>query len=543
MRSKEYSDNTLNVGKKRIISLDALHQYTLTIVLLFSSILLSGFLSASTLPANDENTLFASININVDSIIGKINPNVYGQMVENCGNCLYPGLWVGEDSKIPNIRGMRIDVIEKFKAIKTPVVRWPGGTPSEYYHWQDGIGPKENRPKTLLPGLCLAAPGETNAFGTDEFMDFCNLIGAEPYICTNVGTGTPEEAANWIEYCNRNGDTQYATLRKDNGNKKPYAVKYWGIGNESYFWHTPGSYSLVVNQYAKIMKTMADTSISLIAAGLNDPHIKGADNWNYTLLKNASEFLDFISLHAYYFYDDYYDVVACPLKAEPEIANLRRMIKDLVREGNKLEITMDEWNIWHKEAKTYNGLMQKCTLMDGLYAAGMFHVFHRNCDIVTMANFCDLVNQLPAIVTNEEGGLYVNPIYLAFKLYTNHTGSIALKSVTKVAGYQPAEKVGVDNAPFLDCSVTRMEGNGNIAVAVINRHKDLAIETKINIKGFRPKKKSKVYLLNAPEVNTANDFDEPDNVKIELGSFDKIDNNFTYSFPAHSITLIELESK
>ena len=200
-------------------------------VLIFIFIFSSFFLTR----AADKNKLKATINIYADSIITKINFNIYGQMVENCGNCLYPGLWVGEDSAIPNIRGMRKDVIEKFKAIKTPIVRWPGGTPSEYYHWLDGVGPKSGRPETLLPGMCLASPGEKNQFGTDEFIDFCNLIGAEPYFCANVGTGTPEEAANWIEYCNRTGNTQFAKLRKDNGHEKPFNVKYWGIGNESYF--------------------------------------------------------------------------------------------------------------------------------------------------------------------------------------------------------------------------------------------------------------------------------------------------------------------
>ncbi len=491
---------------------------------------------------SNKDELQAKILINADSIIGEINFNIYGQMVENCGNCLYPGLWVGDDSNIPNIKGMRKDVIEKFKEIKTPIVRWPGGTPAEYYHWLDGVGPKETRPETLLPGMCLASPGEKNQFGTDEFMEFCKIIEAEPYICANVGTGTAEEVANWVEYCNRDGNTQYAALRKKYGNKKPFNVKYWGIGNESYFWHTPESYALVIKQYSKIMKTMVDTSISLIAAGLNDPAIKGSDKWNFTILKEANEFLDYISLHAYYFYDDYYDVVSCPLKTEPKIDTLRNMIKILVPKDKKLEIAIDEWNIWHKEAKTFNGLMQKCTLTDGIYAAGMFHVFHRNCDIVTMANFCDLVNQLPAIVTNGKGELYVNPIYLAFKLYTNYTGKKVIQSTTEVATFTPSEKVNVENVPYLDCSVTQIEETGGIALAVINRHKNKDIETEINIKRFNPGYVAKVFSLNAKEVTSANDFNET-NVKISKNKFTGISNNFTYIFPAHSVTILQLENK
>jgi alpha-N-arabinofuranosidase len=233
-------------------------------------------------------------------------------------------------------------------------------------------------------------------------------------------------------------------------------------------------------------------------------------------------------------------VVACPLKAEPDIAKLRKMIKELVHADNRLEIAIDEWNIWHKEARTYNGLMQKCTLMDGLYAAGMFHVFHRNCDIVTLTNFCDITNQLPAMVTNEEGDLYLNPIYHAFDLYTNHTGNIVVHSEVEVAGYNKEKEMGVKNVPFLDCSVTLFEENGNLAVAVINRHKEEAIETEINIKGFKPKQESRIYMLNAPEVTTANDFNEPENVTLKEEVYHKAGKFFTYTFPAHSVTVFKL---
>jgi alpha-N-arabinofuranosidase len=181
--------------------------------------------------------------------------------------------------------------------------------------------------------------------------------------------------------------------------------------------------------------------------------------------------------------------------------------------------------------------------MDGLYAAGMFHVFQRNCDVVTMTNFCDITNQLPAIVTNQDGGLYLNPIYHAFYLYTNHTGNIVLHSEVEVASYNKEKEMGVKNVPFLDCSVTLFEENGNLAVAVINRHKEKAIETEINIKGFKPKHESRIYVLNAPEVTTANDFDEPDNVILKEEVYHKAGEHFTYAFPAHSVTVFELEAK
>ena len=485
----------------------------------------------------------AKISVNVNNRFGRINPYVYGHVFENCGTCVYPGLWVGESSRVPNLRGMRKDVLQKVKEVSPTIIRWPGGTPSEAYHWLDGIGPREERPNMLLPASSNS-PGEPHEFGTDEYIDFCNEIGADPYICVNVGTGTPEEAALWLEYCNREGDTKYASMRTKNGHPGPFKVKIWGIGNESYFWLNAQSYAQTVIQHARIMRWV-DPTIKLVAAGTDN-------EWNYEVLKTAGTHIDYISVHPYYHCEDYYTLVACPLEAEMKLTSLSNLIGAITApKQRKVEIAVDEWNVWHKEAIHENGLMQKLCLMDGLFAAGMFHVFHRMCNIVTMANFCDLTNCLPAIVTSEDD-LYVNPIYLAFELYTKHTGNIALKSVVQVDSYNVGEILRdkkevfkVEHVPYLDCSATLDEENNRLSISVINRHKEQDIECQIELQGFKPQQGGQVYELNAEAVTSANDFDSPNHVRISEKTFictltDQ--QRFSYTFPAHSATILKLIS-
>lgn len=176
------------------------------------------------------------LTVRLDVTTGIINPNIYGHFSEHLGRCIYPGIWVGEDSKTRNVHGLRADVVEALKAIGSPVVRWPGGCFADDYHWRDGVGPRDRRPRR--PNRWWGGE-DSNEFGTDEFLRFCGSIGSEPYICLNVGSGSPEEALSWLEYCNYAGDSSYSRLRAENGSPQPYRVKYWGVGNEN--WGCGGS--------------------------------------------------------------------------------------------------------------------------------------------------------------------------------------------------------------------------------------------------------------------------------------------------------------
>jgi len=479
----------------------------------------------------------ADIVVDVRDQIGKINRHIYGHFIEHLGRCIYGGVWVGEDSRIPNLRGLRKDVLEVVKEIRPPIIRWPGGNFASGYHWEDGVGPREKRP--VKYDLAWEAE-EPNQFGTDEFIDFCREAGAEPYICVNAGSGTSEEAANWVEYCNRMGNSLYASKRVENGHSKPFNVKYWGIGNEVYgpwqIGHTDAAnYAKSALEFAKLMRRV-DPTIRLVAVGCD------RDDWNYEVLKTAGEHVDYISLHKYYGHEeDYYTVVASLLDAERSLKNLSGLIDAaMATKKRRVEIAFDEWNVWRREANRETGYTQKSTLQDGIFAAGIFHALHRLCKSVTMANLAQLVNVLPAIVTNERG-LYVNPIYLAFKLYVNHSGDTALRTRTEAETYG-AEKIGVDNVPYMDCSATLHKDGGILYLAAINRHREEDIKGQIELRAFKPKRKGRVYELNAEEFSSANDFDSPDKVKIVEKAVKDVSNEFSYTFPAHSVTVLELFS-
>ena len=487
----------------------------------------------------------AKINVDSRDRIGNLNIHVFGTMLENWGepgrHTIYGSIWVGENSSIPNVRGLRKDVLEATKKMGPTIIRWPGGCPADVYHWLDGVGPREERPQTVLPTFWSVDVEETNEFGTHEFIDFCREVGADPYINVNVGTGTPEEAANWVEYCNREGKTKYAIMRVKNGHPEPFNVKYWGIGNELYGWWEVGhmdaeEHACVAFEYAKVMK-MVDPTIKVVAVGCDQ------DEWNYQLLKKAGRNIDFVSIHKYYRYEDYYTLVACPLEAKKSLERLSNLINAIIDPAEReIKIAVDEWNVWHKDAGP-RAFYQRLTLQDGLFAAGMFHTMHKMCNSVGMANLCDLINSGPCgpIVTNEET-LFVNPEYLAFSLYRHHIGDIVLHSSTEVDTYNAGEILNekIDNVPYLDCLATLSEEKGKLYLAVINRHRDEDIECTIKLRDFRTLNEGEVYELNAEDVMSANDFDSPDNVRITKKKISSVATSFNYIFPRHSATVLEI---
>jgi len=527
--------------------------------------------------------LEAKISVNARDVLGKVNPYIFGTMLEHWGvpdrHVIYGGVWVGEGSSTPNIRGLRKDVLEATREMSPTIMRWPGGCPADVYHWLDGIGPWEKRPCTLLSANYSKDVEETNQFGTHEFVDFCREVGAEPYINVNVGTGTPEEAASWVEYCNREGRTKYCAMRVENGHSDPFGVHYWGIGNELDLDGEVGhmdaqNYARVAFEYSKLRR-MVDPKIKIVAVGSHD------DEWNYTLLKEAGHLIDYISIHKYYIHfvlnvEDYYTLVARPLEAERSFNRMtslidavtprERMTSIWFQKTEKVKIAVDEWNVWHMEADPPASPIlagyQKLTLQDGLFTAGMFHVMVKPCNGVGMANICNLINSGPSgPITSNEETLYVNPQYLAFKLYRHHIGDIVLRTETEVDTYEAnlrelahmamAEGIGnilggtpkMDHVPYLDCLATLDDKNGKLYLAVINRHKENDIECAMNLQGVKIRRNGKIYELNAEEVTSANDFDSPNNVKISEKKLTSAANRFNYVFPCHSVTLLEINAQ
>ena len=289
----------------------------------------------------------AKIKLDLDRRIGKLDRRVFGGFIEHLGRCIYGGVF-DEGSPLSDERGYRRDVLEAAKDLRIPILRWPGGNFVSGYHWTDGIGPREERPrKTELAWFSE----ESNRFGTDEFIEYCRLMGAEPYICVNMGTGTMDEAQAWVEYCNGTGDTYWANLRRANGHEEPYNVKYWGLGNEMYGEWQIGAlsaedYVRKAREFAKVMR-WTDPSIELVGCGLS-----GLTDWDRVVIEGLAPFVDYHSIHIYTGSDDYWSNVLAPHQADRALRTTRAMIERARYERrveHPIHVAYDEWNVWFRE--------------------------------------------------------------------------------------------------------------------------------------------------------------------------------------------------
>jgi alpha-N-arabinofuranosidase len=344
----------------------------------------------------------------------RISRHIYGHFSEHLGRCIYSGYWVGEDSPIPNVRGIRKDVVAALKKIKIPNLRWPGGCFADEYHWKDGIGPRSERPKMVNSNWGGAT--EDNSFGTHEFLDLCEQLSnpecprCEPYICGNMGSGTVQEISQWVEYCNFDGISPMTDLRKKNGREKPWNVKFWGIGNESWGCGgrmTPEFYADNYRRYATYARKYGETALYKIACGPND------DNYNWTRVSMEKIYnpkgntLDGLSLHGYTIPGDWANKGSATQFSEVEwLVTMRKayVMDELVRKhgaimdefdpNRRVAIIVDEWGTWfNAEPGTNPGfLYQQSTLRDALVAGIHFNIFNNYCERVGMANIAQTIN-------------------------------------------------------------------------------------------------------------------------------------------------------
>lgn len=375
----------------------------------------------------------ARIILNPEVSKGNINKNIFGQFSEHLGHCIYEGIYVGEDSSIPNTRGIRNDVVSALKHIRVPVLRWPGGCFADEYHWEDGVGPKENRKRMVNNNW--GGVVEDNSFGTHEFLDLCAQIGCEPYICGNVGSGTVREMAEWIEYINSPADSSVAQKRWQNGRKEPWQVRYWGVGNEN--WGGGGNmraeyYSDVYRRYATYCRNFTDKPLYRIACGPSS----GDYHWMETLMQRAAPLFEGISLHHYtiptgdwgkkgsatgFGLDEYYSTLA-QTRYMDELITKHSAIMDRYDPEKKKGLMVDEWGIWTEvEPGTNPGfLYQQNTMRDALLAAVNFDIFAAHCDRVQMANIAQMVNVLQAMILTRGEKMLLTPTYYVFDLYKAH---------------------------------------------------------------------------------------------------------------------------
>ncbi|MEM3018625.1 MAG: alpha-L-arabinofuranosidase C-terminal domain-containing protein [Candidatus Bathyarchaeia archaeon] len=477
--------------------------------------------------------------VDATSPIGRFDRRCYGQFIEHLGKCIYGGIWVGEASKIPNVKGFRQDVLEAIRELKPQIVRWPGGNFASGYHWIDGIGPRHQRPRRFDMAW---GSEESNEFGTDEFLEWCRLVGADPFIVVNAGNGVPSEAAAWVEYCNLAGRTYYASLRRSHGIEKPYGVRLWGIGNELYgrwqvgFCIDGKECARRTIEFSNEMRKV-DPSIELVAVGCEDPE------WNLSMVKEAGEYFDYLSIHIYTRGGrPYRELVASPVDVERRLMGVYRLIEGARRRyGVKREIKLafDEWNVWYPEAKA--PLHEQITgVGDAIFTGLILNALQRLCRIVPIGGFAQTVNVLPLIIASDDGRIVLTPQYHVFKMYASCDADLVLRTSADSPAYL-SQELG-DYVPFVDISATLGTKGECLHLYAVNRHEKEPAELEVSFRGFKPQRALGEYISGASEEDR-NTLDEPSRVGIEKLDA-RIEGGKLFAFlKPHSINVITIKGE
>lgn len=456
--------------------------------------------------------------INAKREKGTISKYIYGQFAEHLGRCIYEGLYVGKDSDIENVNGMRSDVVAALKDLEIPVLRWPGGCFADDYHWRDGIGPKEDRP--YMVNTNWGGVVENNHFGTHEFFELCDQLGTEPYICGNVGSGTVQEMRDWVEYMTFGGDSPLANERRKNGREEPWKLKWFGVGNEN--WGCGGNmrpeyYSDLYRRYQTFIRNYGDEPIFKIAGGPGDFNY----HWTEVLMKEQKNCMDAMSLHYYtipgswedkgdsvvFGEDDWYKTMAAAARMEIAISN-HGAIMDTYDPEKKVSLIVDEWGTWFDVLPGTNPgfLYQQNTIRDVVSAVLTLHIFHNHNDRVIMANIAQIVNVLQAMILTEGEKMVLTPTYHLFKMMKGHMDGKLLDVDYKTESY---ECDGI-NVPKI--SVSASEKDGVMTISVVNTRLDSTEDMKLEI---RDAEFVDAFgkILTAENMGDCNTFDEPDKIK------------------------------
>lgn len=444
----------------------------------------------------------------------KISRHIYGHFAEHLGRCIYEGLWVGEDSPIPNTHGLRNDVIAALKKLNMPNIRWPGGCFADTYHWKDGIGPREDRPDMV--NTHWGGVTENNHFGTHEFFDFCSLIGTEPYICGNVGSGTVREMAEWLEYITMPGASPMARERRKNGREEPWDIKYWAVGNES--WGCGGNmeplqYAYEYRRYQTYCRHFGGKQLYKIACGHND-------EWNEILMREAGRFMDGLSVHNYTFAEkwerkgaatgfprsDWYSSIKNAF-AMDDFVRRTATIMDRYDPEKRVGMIVDEWGTWWEvEPGTNPGfLYQQNTIRDAVIAGLELNIFNAHADRVHMANIAQTINVLQAMILTEGAKMVLTPTYHVFDMYKVHQDATLLP--LHLDG-ESLEEEGF-KIPAISASASK-DAAGKVHISLCNVSDNKAAELEIELRGIRSGVgAAKGSILTAPKMDSRNDFAHP----------------------------------
>jgi len=482
---------------------------------------------------------------------------IYGQFAEHLGSCIYGGLWVGPNSPIPNQDGYRKDVLNALKNLQVPVLRWPGGCFADEYHWMDGIGPRDKRPS--MQNNNWGGTIEDNSFGTHEFLNLCELLGCEPYISGNVGSGSVEELAKWVEYMTSAGDTPMARLRRKNGRKDPWKVKYLGVGNES--WGCGGNmrpeyYADLYRRYSVYCRNYDGAQLYKIASGASDYDY----NWTKVLMDRVGNRMNGLSLHYYtvkgwngskgsainFNTDEYYWCLGKCLEIE-DVVKKHCAIMDEKDPDKSVGLLVDEWGTWwDEEPGTVRGhLYQQNALRDAMVAALSLNVFHKYTDRVRMCNIAQIVNVLQSMIltdTKGTGHMVLTPTYHVFEMYKPFQEAtylpLDLKCKTMEVGGDGRAKSRT--LPLVSASAAKVKDSNNIVVSLTNVSLDDEQDIEVKIDGANVKNVSG-RILTAKSEKDYNDFDNPERVKPTTFKDAKIKNNvLKVTIPAKSIVVLQL---
>lgn len=478
-----------------------------------------------------------------------INKNIYGHFSEHLGACIYGGIWVGRNSKIPNTDGIRNDVLAALRQLRVPNLRWPGGCFADTYHWKDGIGPQSRR--ASIVNVYWGGVTEDNSFGTHEFMKLTDLIGCDAYINGNVGSGTVREMAEWIEYLTSDADSPMTRLRKENGREDPWKVQLFAIGNEN--WGCGGNmtaeyYGNQMRQYSTYLNDYAGNRLYRVACGPNGSDIQ----WTETLMKDPVTRAMFqgLSLHYYsvvngwdkkgsatkFNEQEWFETFRLNLEIENIIKGHENVMNRYDPEKTK-GLIVDEWGNWFSvEPGTNPGfLFQQNTMRDAITAAIHLNIFNRHADRIKGANIAQMVNVLQSVILTKGEKIVLTPTYHVFRMLSVHQNSRLLNLDLKCEDYVLGEK----KIPSLSASAS-VDNNGRVHISLANLNPSKQISVTCPLVG---ETYSKVTgeILTSPEMNSFNSFDQPDVVKPSAFSGFSLKNGIlTVDLPTKSVVMLEL---
>jgi alpha-L-arabinofuranosidase len=478
-----------------------------------------------------------------------ISKHIYGHFSEHLGRCIYDGFWVSDTSTLPRNDRIRLDVVEALKKIKIPNLRWPGGCFADEYHWRDGIGPRQNRPKMI--NTHWGNVTEDNSFGTHEFLDLVELLGTEPYICGNLGSGTIEEMNKWVEYLNFDGLSPMTEIRKQNGRAAPWKVQYWGVGNEN--WGCGGSmtadfYADQYRRYATFCKNYPGAPLRKIAGGANSEDY----NWTDVLMRKIPlNMMWGLSLHYYvvpktwgdkgsatqFDEKEYFTSMQKTIKME-ELVTKHSTVMDRYDPNKRVALVVDEWGIWtNVEPGTNPGfLYQQNSLRDALIAGTTLNIFNNHCDRVKIANLAQTVNVLQALILTQGHQMLLTPTYHVFDLYKVHQDAKWLP----IQVNSPDYTVDGQKLPALNISASQ-DSTGVVHISLVNLDPNKGIRVQTTLNGINWSSVTGQVITSA-KITDVNTFEKKEIIKPAVfNGARKSGNDLVADIPAKSVVVLELK--